>query len=211
MSIAKLIEITNSSEYLLNCDLELKNITINYNQKELIFHYFIKCDSTNEIQEWELKVNGCKYLHKIFNRVYLPYISLSIEKSHPILWKFNEKLLRFSMTNYPLDDTKFIGDLYNMFDSISGNWILMQDYFYSVQNNFKKSNSLSIVLPKQFKISLIEICNIHNIKLNIKDENHLRKSRNKTLIFGNERIVANSYNLGQPYIVAESFKAQKIK
>ena len=32
-----------------------------------------------------------------------------------------------------------------------------------------------------------------------------------TLIFGNERIVANSYNLGQPYIVAESFKAQKIK
>jgi len=73
----------------------------------------------------------------------------------------------------------------------------------------KESDAEYITLPKVLLNAFRELCRSENLQVQIEDEYESDYKNMKVLIFGNEIISPDDYNLNQPYIIAEKFTAEK--
>lgn len=217
--IQQLIEKTNKKEFYQKCNLELENYA--FNAKTKIFEIILSINQVSydeyvEYEEWKIicsntvKVNGFDY------DTMLPYVKITILDDHPLLWLYNQKEIEFRLTRKPGNIPQFIYDLTKMFEEKAGNWIRLDSitrnlFSFPIQNKWH-NYSISSRLIEPFT----EICNNHNLIVVIDNELSSdygvsdKQPNAKMLIFGNEDISPNDFNLDQPYIIAERFDAERI-
>lgn len=216
MSLEKLLRITNSDEFYQDSHFKLVNIIADNNTyKSVIFNfvneYSVKTRK-NDIEKWQIVAHRCERFHNMFQENYMPFIQLKIFTDHPLLWQYKSKILECELIGYPEDVDTFLGQLYQAYIKVSNNWIQATQNFYATEYSYKENEKKNLRIPENLKDCIIEICKNHKIVLEVKKtiepQNSIHKNL-KVLIFGNDYISPDGFNINQPYIIAYDFFAKE--
>ncbi|HAR74016.1 MAG TPA: hypothetical protein DCR77_11495, partial [Flavobacteriaceae bacterium] len=71
-------------------------------------------------------------------------------------------------------------------------------------------NKRYITFPKSLVDKFRSFCESENLTYKIEEISKPIKSNLKLLFFGNNLIAPDNYSFGQPYILAENFKAKRL-
>jgi len=218
--IEELIERTNRKEFYQNGRLiltELNGQIGDINTMEFNFEIDEQDNDGNlvNVENWRLISRQTIDFKGMYTDLYLPYIKLDILTEHPLLWTFNKPELECELKSFPKNQSEFIGDLFFEFEKITGNWIPLHKHFWAFNEYFKKNGKRYISIPKPLSIAIQKTCEKHGIEFKIKREiegdnkGYADRPNVKLLIFGNEDVSPNDFSLGQPYIIADEFVANR--
>ncbi|KZS38701.1 hypothetical protein AWE51_14020 [Aquimarina aggregata] len=217
MNLEKLIKITNSEKYYQECDLQLIKIehkkdgvnSANFN----FIHESGDFNGITNVQKWQLTAHRCEGFQNMRLEKFMPYIQLKLFTDHPLLWRYNNDNLDCELIGYPKDIDTFLGQIYQTYIKVSNNWIQATEEFYATEYAYKKNGRKSLIIPENFKDSIEDICKAHDITFNIKttiEQDNSKLRYLKVLVFGNNYISPDGFNIGQPYIIAHDFFVNKI-
>lgn len=151
----------------------------------------------------------------IYADLYLPYIKLKILNDHPLLWAFNKREFECELKGFPKNPSEFIGDLFFEYEKVTGNWIPVHVDFWNLNKYFKSRGERFISIKEPLKDSVEKVCQKHGVDFVVTNvvegagRGSLNRPDAKLLIFGNEDITPNEFNLGQPFIIADEFTAKR--
>lgn len=218
--IEDLISKTNSTEFYQNCNFKLESYqykTLN-NTLELFFSIDqASYDIPTEREEWKLTCLKTEQFDGFFWDLLLPYVKIKIVDSHPLLLKYHENQLECLVKGKPKNLNLFLGTISNELEKKTGNWIKVSDVFWNNEENFELYPKRHIRITKSLKYLFAEACKEHGLEFEVTNEltgqqkGYANKPTAKVLIFGNEEISPNTFYLNQPFIIAEEFKAERIK
>ncbi|WP_299016208.1 hypothetical protein [uncultured Polaribacter sp.] len=169
----------------------------------------------HNIEHWRLIAHETIDFNGIYADLYLPYIKLKILIDHPLLWTYNKAELECELIKYPENPSEFMGDLFFEYEKVAGNWIPLHKNFWDLNEYYKQNGKRNLSIPKPLKESIEKVCKKHGIDFKVKketdgyDKGYSNRPNAKLLIFGNEDISPNNFNLGQPYIIADEFIANR--
>lgn len=92
--IEELIARTNEDGFYSKWNLKLNSINgqiKSYNDNVLEINLTVENESglgNTEKENWKIEVEQVTKVNDIFRPIYLPYIRLSIQEEHPLLWDF---------------------------------------------------------------------------------------------------------------------------
>ena len=218
--IQKLIDRTNTTEFYQNSDLKL--LSYNYNPSNFILEMFLSINQISydipiEYEEWKLTCRNTVSFNGFFYELMLPYVKLKILENHPLLLKYHENELKCELKGKPENVNEFIGEISNILERETGNWITVNEYFWNSEEQFKNYSHRIIRLPKSLEKSIKKVCEKHKLSFNVNneiigdDKGYAGKPKSKILIFGNEDVSPNNFYLNQSFIIAEEFTAERIK
>lgn len=116
----------------------------------------------------------------------------------------------------PIDINKFVFDLVKLLEKQTGNWIDLKDITWNFSYYMFKIPRI-ITIPVSLEENIRQICTAQNLSFKIRiysageDKGYANKPNAKILMFGNEDLSSYTFNLWQPYIIAETFEAERIK
>ncbi|HQE33939.1 MAG TPA: hypothetical protein PLO52_08015 [Flavobacterium alvei] len=218
--IQKFINRTNTTEFYQDSDLKLQSYIYNPSNNTLeIFLSInqISYDIPVEYEEWKLTCRNTESFNGFFYELMLPYVKLKILENHPLLLKYHENELECEIKGKPENVNEFIGEISNVLEKETGNWITVNEYFWNSEERFKKYSHRIISIPKSLEKSIKQVCEKHKLSFNVNnetigdDKGYADKPKAKVLIFGNEDVCPNDFFLNQSYIIAEEFIAERIK
>ncbi|MBP1838869.1 hypothetical protein [Formosa algae] len=218
--IQKLIERTNTTEFYQDSDLKLESY--NYNPSSNTLEMFLSINQISydipiEYEEWKLTCIKTENFNGFFSQRMLPYVKLKVLKNHPLLLKYHENELECEIKGKPENVNEFIGELSNVLEKETGNWITVNEYFWNNVEYYKKYSKRTICIPKSLEKSIKEVCKKHKLNFSVnneiigEDKGYADKPKAKVLIFGNEDVSPNDFFLNQHFIIAEEFTAERIK
>jgi hypothetical protein len=218
--IEDLIRKTNTTEFYQDCNLKLESYTFKTSDKTLELFFSINQASYDipiEYEEWKLTCLKTVKFEGFFWDSLLPYVKMKILDSHPLLLKYNENQLYCLVKGKPKNLNSFVGDISNGLEKITGNWVKVNEVFWNNEEIFKLYPKRYIRIPKSLKNLISQVCKEHDLEFEVTDEligedkGYADKPKAKILIFGNEDVSDNDFSLGQPFIIAEEFIAERIK
>ena len=218
--LQKLIDRTNTTEFYQDSDLKLESYNYNpsNNTLEMILSINqISYDVPIEYEEWKLTCRNTESFNGFFYELMLPYVKLKILENHPLLLKFHESELECEIKGKPENLNEFIGEISNVLEKETGNWITVNEYFWNSEEQFRLYSHRIICIPKSLERSIKQVCEKHKLSFIVKneiigdDKGYADKPKAKVLIFGNEDVSPNDFFLNQSYIIAEEFIAERIK
>lgn len=218
--IEELIKKTNDKEFYNDCDLKLESYRFQTSDSTFEMIFSINQNSYDipvEYEEWKLTCRNTEKFDGFFWSLTLPYVKMKILESHPLLIIFHENEIECEIKGKPENVNEFIGDISNALEKETGNWITVKEYFWNNEEYYEKYSKRTISIPKSLENSIKEICKKHRMDFQIKneivgeDKGYAHKPKAKVLIFGNEDVSPNDFNLNQPFIIAEEFTAERIK
>jgi len=168
-----------------------------------------------DVEHWKLISHQTIDFKGIYADLYLPYIKLKILTDHPLLWTFTRPELECELINFPKNPSKFIGDLFFEYEKLTGNWIFVHENFWNLSESYKSKEQTNIEIQEPLKEPIEKVCKKHGIEFKVKnvqdgfDKGYANRPNAKLLIFGNEDVSPNDFNLGQPYIIADEFMASR--
>ena len=217
--INSLIERTNTNEFYNDCNfyLESKELITSENRLEVV--YSINQNSYDipiEYEEWKITCDGYVKSENLDNRFFMPYVKMAILDKHPSLWNFTEKKFECYITGIPADLRKFYGNLLIELEKASGNWIKLTDLFWNFEDYFKNEKKKYKEIPEPLLDVIKKVCENYDLRFEIKKEIAIQERANNNkdlelLIFGNEVVCPHTFYLKQPYIIADSFEAIRVK
>ena len=219
--IKTLIERTNKPEFYQSGRLHLLDLKGQIGRFKTMEFNFILDEQDDygklvNVEHWNLISHQTIDYKSIFADLYLPYIKLKILTDHPLLWTFNKPELECELKNFPKNPSEFIGDLFFEYEKLTGNWIPVHKNFFSLNESyFKIKGKTNIRIQEPLKEPIERICNKHGIEFNVKnikdgiEKGYAYRPNAKLLIFGNEDVSPNDFSLGQPYIIADEFIANR--
>ena len=217
MSISKLLKFTNSKEFYQNAHFNCVKIkTENDNHRNVVFDFINEYEGDMEkinIQKWRIFAHRCEKFHDMYRKISLPWIQLKLFTDHPLLWEYKSNMLRCQLIGYPKDIDTFLGQIYQEYIKVSGNWIQATKHFYATEYGYKKNGKISITIPENLKGSIEHICKTHQVSFEVKEteeQQDYNLKNVKILVFGNDYVSPDGFNMGQPYIIAHDFFAKKI-
>ena len=216
--IQELIKITNENDFYQNGNIFLINTKCELGKLNLSEFNFVIENTDNNTQlrktsYWKIIANNALDYQNLRNKVLLPYVKITILDNHPLLWNYKEDIYECGLKGFPKNSAEFIGDLTLEFEKDTGNWLNLNKFLFSINEYFKKNDYTIISIPTSLKNIFEKICQKHKINFNV--ENIIKainkgfeyRPEAKVLIFGNEDVSPNYFNLNQPYIIADSFEA----
>ena len=218
--IQKLIDRTNTTEFYQDSNLKLESY--NYNPSNNTLEMFLSINQISydipiEYEEWKLTCRNTESFNGFFYELMLPYVKLKILENHPFLLKFHENELECKIKGIPENVNEFIGDISNVLEKETGNWITVNEYFWNCEEQFRMYSHRIISIPKSLEKSIKQVCEKHKLSFIVNneiigdDKGYADKPKAKVLIFGNEDVSSNDFFLNQSYIIAEEFIAERIK
>lgn len=218
--IEQLIEKTNTTEFYQNGHFhltELKGLIGHFKTMEFNFIVEERDDygKISEVDHWRLIAHNTIKFRGLFSEQYLPYIKLRILDEHPLLWTFHKNELECELQGFPSNPSEFIGDLYFAYEQKTGNWIELNRHFFNIKEYYKNNGKMNLGISEPLAEPIREVCEKHGIEFNIEnvikdyDKGYAYRPNAKLLIFGNEDVSPNDFNLRQPYIIADEFIAYK--
>ena len=216
----ELIEFTNSENFLgflhlksLNFDAENSNLTLN-----ILVYY------EDEFQyEWEIIATNVIDYDNFKSSFLMPYVNINEYQEHFLISKFSDDNLNLKLIGKPENKYEFLGKVHEFLELNAGFWITLNDLFWNVETMFEEKNIPEewkeiisqendvehILLPKFLVNDFKTLCERENIKLEVHETSESQNTDLKLLFFGQEIVSPDSFNLKQPYIIAESFTANK--
>ena len=218
--IQKLIERTNTTEFYQDNDLKLE--FYNYNTSNNTLEIFlsisqISYDIPIEFEQWKLTCTNTENFNGFCSEHMLPYVKLKILENHPLLLKYHENEIECELKGKPENINEFIGEISNVLEKETGNWLTVNEYFWNNEEYYRKYSKRTVSIPKSLEKSIKEVCEKHQLSFRINNEKigeakgYANKPKAKILIFGNEDICPNNFFLNQHFIIAEEFTAERIK
>ncbi|ADV49008.1 hypothetical protein Celal_1707 [Cellulophaga algicola DSM 14237] len=219
--IEELIKRTNTTEFYQSGRLhltDLKGQVGHFNTME--FNFILDEQDLYgkiiNVEHWKLISHQTIDFNGIYADLYLPYIKLKILTDHPLLWTFTKPKLECELKNFPKNPSEFIGDLFFEYEKLTGNWIPVHKNFWSLNESYYKTKGkTNIGIQEPLKEPIERICKKHGIEFKVenvqdgRDKGYANRPNAKLLIFGNEDVSPNDFSLGQPYIIADEFIANR--
>jgi len=214
------IKYTNTEEFYQRANFHLLSFKGQINNfKPVEFNFAIETldlyGKISNMEYWQIIAHCTIDFHGMHFEQYLPYIKLQlITENHPLLWEYHTPKLECTLKNLPKDLSGFTGDLFIKYEKHTGNWLPFHDYFKALGNQYQL-NEKRISIPKPLEAIVKEVCEKYNVDFIVKKETeghkkgYLHRPNAKVLLFGNEDVSPNNYNLGQNYIIADYFVASK--
>jgi hypothetical protein len=218
--IEDLIKRTHTDDFYQNCDFKLEsfNFKTSDNTVEMIFSINqISYDIPVEHEEWKITCRNTEKYHGFFWNILVPYTKLKILDKHPALLLYNHNELECEIIGVPKDINQFIADISMILERETGNWITVTDILWNSEEHYKLFNKRNISIPKSIGNPIKKVCTKHNLAFKVthevtgNDKYYAHKQISKILIFGNEDVSPNDFYLNQPYVIAESFIAERTK
>jgi len=218
--LEQLIEKTNAAQFYHRGRIHLTELKgqIGY-VKTMEFNFVVEerddYGKLTDVEYWRLIAHNTIKYSGLFVELYMPYVKLKVMDEHPLLWPFTKNELICELHGFPDNPSEFIGDLFFAFEQKAGNWIALHEHFFNIKQYYLENGKKNLRIPEPVVEPVRQVCEKHRIEFNIesviKDSDKGRKhwSNAKLLIFGNEVVSPNNFNLRQPYIIAEEFMASK--
>ena len=218
--IKKLIERSNTTEFYQDSNLKLESY--NYKASNNTLEMFLSINQISydipiEYEEWKITCRNTENFNGFFSELMLPYVKLKILENHPLLLKYHENEFECEIKGKPENVNEFIGEISNVLEKETGNWITVNEYFWNNEEYYKKYSTRTIRIPKSLEKSIKDVCKKHHLYFKITNETvgegkgYADKPKAKVLIFGNEDVSPNDFFLNQSFIIAEEFAAERIK
>ena len=127
-----------------------------------------------------------------------------------------EKKFECYITGIPTDLREFYGNLLIELENASGNWIKLTDLFWNFEDYFKNEKKKYKEIPEPLLDVIKKACEDYDLSFEIEEEISMQERANnkkdlRLLIFGNEIVSPHTFYLKQPYIIADSFEAIRVK
>lgn len=218
--LQQLINITNDPFYYHNSDIRLESYAVNANANnaEIILSVNqISYDEPVEYQEWKIICSNLERLQGLNYDLMMPYVKIQLFDKNPLLYDFHDALIEANIIGKPYNIEQYISALAECYEQITGNWKSLHENFWLIRENYSDNDKSSVSVSETLFKSLIEIFEKHNMQIkNIKRyigevKGYLDKPNAKVLIFGNSDVSLYEFNLGQPYVIAETFEAERIR
>tara|TARA_R100000935_G_scaffold58806_1_gene98128 strand:- start:97 stop:753 length:657 start_codon:yes stop_codon:yes gene_type:complete len=217
--LTELIEKTNTKKFYNDCDFYLESKSLITSEKKLELIVSINQNSYDipiEYEEWKVTCNGYIKSDNLDNKFFMPYVKMEIFDKHPVLWNFLDEKFECYIKGIPNNIKEFYGELSIELDKHTGNWIKLTDLFWNLDNIFKQSQKKYKEIPESLLSVIKKVCEDFDLKFEIEKQIHRQESAlhnesAKLLIFGNEDVSPNTFYLQQPYIIATSFEAHRVK
>jgi hypothetical protein len=153
-------------------------------------------------KSWKIACNGF-FAHRLYAGYLRPFYQLKILSTHPLLWNYGTEAF-FSVHGSCKDIALLMGELFLVHSEVSGNWVQFHDVFGSLPQilETKTENQLSAPIPLlQHYLNVFQRHGV-DYTLNTTQQNQQELF---ALLFSNNDF-SDSYDYGQPFVVAESFE-----
>ncbi|XLS29034.1 hypothetical protein ACJD0Z_17775 [Flavobacteriaceae bacterium M23B6Z8] len=218
--LEKLIKRTNTSKFYQNGYFHLTKLKGHIGHfKTMEFNFIVEerneYGKINDVEHWRLISHNTVKFSGIFKEQYLPYVKLKVLLEHPLLWTFNKNKLECELKGYPTNASEFIGDLFFIYEKYGGNWLPLNKNFFNIKEYYKRNGKMNLEISEPLAEPIRIICHKHGIEFNVEnvikgfEKGYAYRPNAKLLIFGNEDVSPNNFNLGQPYIIADEFIANR--
>ena len=203
--LERLIEITNSEEFLQDGHIAVKEVVARQREFDLrlIFDIQYSVEETTKFH-CEIYCEGIAYttsnrLHE-FKR---PYNRINLYSDHPVLWNYESSHF-LTLKGSDVNVAELLGDLFIVHDKACGNWVDFHWLFNSVPDRLSTTEGATIEIPARLLESYKPVFDKHKLTFAIVETTDVT-NEHSVLLFGNPDISPDNYNFGQPYIVAEKF------
>lgn len=144
--IQKLIDKTNTPEFYQDCNLKLESF--NFKTSDRTFEIILSINKTSydepiEYEEWKVTCINMERQAGFFWDIMLPYVKLKILEEHPLLWEYQDNQLECEINGVPENVNEFIGDISNVLEKKTGNWITVNEYFWNNEEYYDKYSPAS--------------------------------------------------------------------
>lgn len=221
--LSQLINRTNEDGFYSNWNLKLDGVygkIKSYHENDFEIYLVIENESkleSIEKEHWKIEAQQVLEVSNVFSPIYLPYIKLSILEEHPLLWKFMHDTLECELSGICENHHEFTSRLHWLYEEQTGGFIAWKRDFHELPNLIKGKRQVPILLNMKTYNFVKGLLDEFGLSIEIKDilsgenKGYLNKPDAKVLIFGNPDVSPNDYNLGQPYVIADNFTAEKME
>jgi hypothetical protein len=203
--LEKLIEITNSEDFIEDGHISVKEVIARQREFDLRFLFDIQF-SVEEITKYhcEIYCEGIAYTtsHRL-HEYKRPYNRINIYNDHPVLWNY-ESSQYLTLKGNGINTAELMGALFLAHDEACGNWVDFHWLFHSLPKHLLTDEGAVVAVPMRLVDTYKPVFEKHKVAFATTD---IREENNNysVLLFGNPDISPDTYNYGQPYIVAEKF------
>ncbi|MXN92081.1 hypothetical protein GR160_12670 [Flavobacterium sp. Sd200] len=162
-------------------------------------------------EEWKITAYNTEKINGFSDKILLPYTKLQLLEKHTLLHKYHDEELECEIQGIPNNLNQLTFDLIKLEQQL-GNWISIKDMVGSYSPNMFKIPK-RITIPNSFEEKLSDVFKTQELSFKIRNYNkgYEYTPDAKMLIFGNEDVCPNRLNGGQSYIIADEFKAERLK
>lgn len=203
--LERLIEITNSEEFLQDGHISIKEVVVRQREFDLRVIFDIKY-SVEEITKYHCDIYCESIAYTTSNRLHeykRPYNRINLYRDHPVLQNYESSHF-LTLKGASVNIAELLGDLFIVHDKTCGNWVDFHWLFNSVPNHLETKEGATIEMPERLLESYKPIFDKHKLTFIIIETTDVQNDYS-VLVFGNPDISPDNYNFGQPYIVAEKF------
>lgn len=213
--LEQLIQLTASEEYLEDGGMKIKEVLMRPWQKEEIkitLEIFIddwKSDKPRT-QTWE--IIGEKIMHGTPRGLHggmPPGTQIKVLNDHPILWNYTASTY-FSVMGRCANIGELMGELFITHQQLCGGWVDFQDLYSSLPETLQTQRENQLEIPNQLSASCFGLLQKHRISVTINEVAEGEKDLS-VLLFSRVATWPDELNFSQPYIVARSFRENRIE
>ncbi len=195
---------------------EILAINDAYNSNSIKLSIFIS-DEENINEKWTLTADGVCNHHNLFSLSYLPYFTIDLEENHPLLWSYQQNLIKCQLKGIEALDYKqkneLIGELANYYSKEAVGFTESNP----ILNPIRDSSGNLILETNQKVFDMIEpILRKHKITIEnykVVSSNQMRSSNSpslRVLLFRNPFVTSINAIRRQTFIIANEIKFEKI-
>jgi hypothetical protein len=204
----QLINLTNSTDFFTDWAFFVTGFDLKPATARMIVsleaHYedFEK-DSALIIQNWNISCEG--FIGQRLRAGYLiPFYGIKVLDDHPILLNYGSETC-FSITaNLCEDISLLIGELFLIHNEKCGNWVQFHRIFGFLPKLLETETEFKLAAPTALLEYYLPVLQRHKIKYKI--ETLQTKPEHPLVLLFSSKHYPDSYDYGQPYIVATSFE-----
>jgi hypothetical protein len=203
--LEKLIEITNSDEFIEDGNIAIKEVIAHQREFDLKLIFDIQY-SVEEITKYNCEIYCEGIAYTTSNRLHeykRPYNRINVYDEHPVLWNYASSQY-FTLKGKDVNIAELIGDLFLAHDEACGNWVDFHWKFHSLGRWLQTDDGAIIDVPVPLVDAYKPAFKKHRLSYEITDTRE-ENNNYSVVLFGNPDISPDNYNKGQPYIVAEKF------
>jgi hypothetical protein len=203
--LERLIEITNSEEFIQDGHIAIKEVVARQREFDLRLIFDIQY-SVEEVTNFHCEIYCEGIAFTTSNRLHeykRPYNRINLFRNHPVLWNY-ESFHFMTLKGSSVNVAELLGDLFFVHDKACGNWVDFHWLFNSLPGRLQSAEGATVEIPARLLEAYKPVFDKHKVTYTITETSDL-KNEYSVLLFGNPDISPDDYNFGQPYIVADKF------
>jgi hypothetical protein len=222
IAMEELIEVSNSEHFASQGFTYLKKLVFEADRSKLQLQITL-IDEAEKEDDWVINAENVFDFKNFDSGNLMPYLRINLYADHPLIKLMESPETQCKIIGVPDNKFEFLGKFYQMLQNEMGSWRKLEDFFWNTKNLFEEkeipedfkglmdieSGTEYITLPKILFDPFKELCESEKLLVYIESESETEYNNMEVLIFGNEIISPDDYNLNQPYIIAEKFTAER--